>query len=172
MHFELSRMIWLGCNQVSEEENTKHGGSQPYNWAAYEIGNNLNNWNWNGWRKYRKSNQTQIKESWWETSKPPQKTTPIIHVTSNLFFLLTFSQTFFTFAQVGDLHRCLHIHMYGRLDLPPHSTETWDFVMDCSIMQTFQSWLHDKKIRYHKNYQQSDLSTEAQDLMSMSKRSN
>jgi len=40
---------------------------------------------------------------------------------------------------VGDLHRCLHIHMHGRLDLPPHSTETWDFVMDSSIMQTFQS---------------------------------
>jgi len=27
---------------------------------------------------------------------------------------------------VGDLHTCLHIHMHGRLDLPPHSTETWD----------------------------------------------
>ena len=75
VHFELTRMIWLGCNQVSKEENTKPGGSQPCHWAVYEIGNILNNWNRNGWREYWKSNQTQIKESLWENSKqtqPPQ----------------------------------------------------------------------------------------------------
>ena len=41
VHFELSGMMWFWCKQVSEEENTKQGGSQPYNRAAYEIGNIL-----------------------------------------------------------------------------------------------------------------------------------
>ena len=120
MHFELSRMIWLGCNQVSEEENTKHGGSQPYNWAAYEIGNNLNNWNWNGWRKYRKSSQTQIKESWWETSKPPQKTTPIIHVTSNLFFSFNFFTDFLHLCPGGGPAQVFaHPHVWQARPAPP-----------------------------------------------------
>ena len=96
--------------------------------------------------------------------------TPIIHVTSNLIYFYLFLRLSSP-AQVGDLHRCLHIHMH----MPPHSTETWDFVMDCWIMQTFQSWLPDKKIRYHKNYWQSDLFTGAHayglNLMSISKRS-
>jgi len=37
---------------------------------------------------------------------------------------------------VGDLHTCLHIHMHGRLDLAPHSTETWDNQLEMLSIST------------------------------------
>ena len=155
VHFELSRMIWCWCNQVSEEENTKHGGSQPYNWAAYEIGNILYNWYLNGWRKYWKSNhiklisrkfdgkiQNRVPFQWKKIVIAPS---PIIQATL-IYFFIDFLHRWGTCTDV-----CTSTCTAGSTCLPtPPRPRTLSWAAKSCKLFKVDSLT--KKIRYHKNY--------------------